>query len=82
MGINPNVFSLDTTTLVEVHVLHELLQSVWVIPRWLEGHCGNPKSRIKRTFPVLETTVADSDACRERKQRSDFGFSAHKEMKI
>jgi hypothetical protein len=27
------------------------------------------KSRIKRTFPVLETTVADSDACREAEVR-------------
>lgn len=71
VGINPNVFSLNATTLVKVHVLHELfphVKSVYVIPLWLEGHCGNPKSRIKRTFPVLETTVADSDACREEEK--------------
>jgi hypothetical protein len=42
--------------------------SVYVIPLWLKGHCGNPNQRIKRTFPVLETTVADSEAWRENGQ--------------
>jgi hypothetical protein len=35
VGVNPNVFSLNATTLVEVHVLEELFKSVCVFPLWL-----------------------------------------------
>lgn len=62
VGINPNVLSLDTTTLVQGHVLHELFDPKGSQYKSISSQAQRPlwksnASRIKRTFSVLETTV-------------------------